>query len=95
MGGGSSLDIAKVTSILMTNRGSVERYIGMDQVPQRGLPTILIPTTAGTGSEMTNIAVLSDTENKMKKGVVDKNLFAQCAILDPGLTVGFRPMSPP
>jgi alcohol dehydrogenase class IV len=91
IGGGSSLDIAKVTAMLMTNKGSVDRYIGMDQVPKKCLPLILIPTTAGTGSEVTNIAVLSDTQNKLKKGIVSDRLFADCAILDSALTVGMPP----
>lgn len=67
-GGGSSLDISKVTSVMLTNAGPIEKYFGMELVPNPGIPLILIPTTAGTGSEVTSICILSDTQNKVKKG---------------------------
>ncbi len=86
-GGGSSLDIAKVTSALATNPGKVESYLGIDLIPNPGMPLILVPTTAGTGSEVTPIAILSDTREKLKKGVVSPYLFPEVAILDPKLTV--------
>ncbi len=91
IGGGSSLDIAKVAAILVTNTGNVKQYFGIEQVPLAGLPTVLIPTTAGTGSEVTNIAILSDEEEKLKVGIVSRHLFAQVALLDPELTVGLPP----
>ncbi len=91
LGGGSSLDIAKVTSVMLTNPGPIDRYFGMELVPESGLPLILIPTTAGTGSEMTSICVLSDTRNKVKKGIVSEHLFARVALLDPQLTLGLPP----
>lgn len=88
LGGGSSLDIAKVASILVTNSDPVSSYFGIDMVPKPGLKTILVPTTAGTGSEVTPIAILSDTEEKLKKGIVSSHLFPAAAILDPMLTLG-------
>ncbi len=88
IGGGSSLDIAKVASILTTNSDPVSSYFGIDLVPKAGLPMILIPTTAGTGSEVTPIAILSDHHEKLKKGIVSPYLFPNCAILDCELTVG-------
>jgi len=91
LGGGSSLDIAKVTSAMFTNQGPIDRYFGMGLIPEPGLPLILIPTTAGTGSEMTSICVLSDTRNKVKKGIVSEHLFARVALLDPQLTLGLPP----
>ncbi len=91
LGGGSSLDIAKLTSVMLTNPGPIDRYFGMELVPEPGLPLILIPTTAGTGSEMTSICVLSDTRNKVKKGIVSEHLFARVALLDPQLTLGLPP----
>jgi len=91
LGGGSSLDISKVTSVMMTNAGPIEKYFGMELVPEPGIPLILIPTTAGTGSEMTSICVLSDTENKVKKGIVSEHMFARMALLDPQLTLGLPP----
>jgi alcohol dehydrogenase class IV len=66
MGGGSPLDIAKVCAILATNTKPVSELFGIDMVPEAGLATILIPTTAGTGSEVTPIAILSDEHEKLK-----------------------------
>ena len=90
-GGGSSLDIAKVTSIMITNTGKIDTFFGIDLVPNPGVPVILIPTTAGTGSEVTPIAILSDTKEKLKKGIVSPTLFPEVAILDPKLTIGLPP----
>lgn len=90
-GGGSSLDIAKVTSVMLTNPGPIDKYFGMELVPDPGIPLILIPTTAGTGSEMTSICVLSDIQNKVKKGIVSEHMFARVALLDPRLTLGLPP----
>jgi alcohol dehydrogenase class IV len=91
LGGGSSLDISKVTSVMLTNEGPIEKYFGMELVPKPGVPLILIPTTAGTGSEMTSICVLSDNQNQVKKGIVSEHMFAQAAILDPQLTLALPP----
>ncbi len=88
VGGGSALDIGKVAAILVTNVDGVTSYFGIDLVPKRGLPTIAVPTTAGTGSEVTPIAILSDHEDKLKKGIVSPYLFPTVAVLDPELTVG-------
>jgi alcohol dehydrogenase class IV len=90
-GGGSSLDIAKVTSIMITNTGKIDSLFGIDLVPNPGVPVILIPTTAGTGSEVTPIAILSDTKEKLKKGIVSPTLFPEVALLDPKLTIGLPP----
>lgn len=90
-GGGSSLDIAKVTSILLTNSGKIDGLFGIDLVPNPGIPVILVPTTAGTGSEVTPIAILSDTKEKLKKGIVSPFLFPEVAIVDPRLTIGLPP----
>ncbi len=86
IGGGSALDIAKVAAVLAANNGALESYIGVDLIPARGLKTILVPTTAGTGSEVTHIAILSDHAEKLKKGIVSPHLFPDVAILDPALT---------
>ena len=91
VGGGSSLDIAKVTSIMITNTGKIDSFFGIDLVPNSGVPVILIPTTAGTGSEVTPIAILSDTKEKLKKGIVSPTLFPEVAIVDPKLTIGLPP----
>jgi len=91
LGGGSSIDTAKVTSIMMTNEGKVGDFFGIDLIPQRGLPKIAIPTTAGSGSEVTPIAILSDVKEKLKKGIVSPFLFPDVSILDPVLTIGLPP----
>jgi alcohol dehydrogenase len=90
-GGGSSLDIAKVAAVMLTNEGDLAQFFGIDLIPHPGLPVILIPTTAGTGSEVTPIAILSDTREKLKKGIVSPYLFPEVALLDPQLTVGLPP----
>lgn len=87
-GGGSALDISKVTAVMFTNAGPIDEYFGMELVPKPGLPLVLVPTTAGTGSEMTSICVLSDTKNDVKKGIVSEHMFASAALLDPELTLG-------
>lgn len=87
VGGGSSLDISKVTSVMLTNGGQIDSYFGMELVPNPGLPLILMPTTAGTGSEVTSIAVLSDTRNNVKKGIVSEHMYARVVMLDPELTL--------
>ncbi len=88
IGGGSSLDIAKVTAVMAANEGPIGSYFGIDLVPRPGLKKILIPTTAGTGSEVTPIAILSDDAEKLKKGIVSPHLLPETALLDPELTLG-------
>ena len=91
LGGGSPIDIAKTSAIMFKNEGSIIDYCGIDLVPKPGLPSIMIPTTAGTGSEVTPIAILSDEDEKLKKGVVSPYLFPKTALLDPLLTLGLPP----
>lgn len=62
IGGGSALDTTKAAAVLLTNDGPISQYFGMDKVPLPLPPVILVPTTAGTGSEMTSISVLADTK---------------------------------
>ncbi len=87
-GGGSALDTTKAAAVLMSNEGPIDRFFGMNLVPSPCIPKILIPTTAGTGSEMTNISVLADTKNGGKKGVVSEFMYADVVVLDPALTIG-------
>ena len=86
-GGGSALDAAKVIACLAMNEGSVRDYIGANKIPKRGLPFILIPTTAGTGSEVSPVSVLIDEKDGNKNVVSDGKLFADVALVDPLLTV--------
>ena len=91
IGGGSPIDIAKVAAVLAVNTGDIASYFGIDLIPEPGLKTIIIPTTAGTGSEVTPIVILSDHDEKLKKGIVSPYLFPDIAILDPELTTGLPP----
>lgn len=91
IGGGSAIDIAKVAAVLAANDGEITSFFGIDLVPLPGLPLLVIPTTAGTGSEVTPIAILSDDDEKLKKGIVSPYLFPTVALLDPELTVGLPP----
>ncbi|MCK4436485.1 iron-containing alcohol dehydrogenase [bacterium] len=91
LGGGSAMDVAKAASVLATNEGKASDYQGLDKVPEPGLPKIMIPTTAGTGSEVTFTAVLSNKEPKGKGGINSPYLFPELAILDPLLTLSMPP----
>ena len=86
LGGGSSIDVAKMTAVRMKHGGEIKNYFGIDKIPGRGLPTILIPTTAGTGSEVSKFAIFDDREAKTKLGAVSRHLIADLALLDPELT---------
>jgi alcohol dehydrogenase class IV len=86
-GGGSSLDVAKGASLLASNPGNVLDYCGMDLIPKRGLPKILVPTTAGTGSEVTRVFVVTDKRDNMKKVVYSNYAISDLALVDPMLTI--------
>ena len=91
IGGGSALDTTKAAAVLLTNDGPISQYFGMDKVPLPLPPVILVPTTAGTGSEMTSISVLADTKKGGKWGVVSDHMYADAVLLDPELTLGLPP----
>lgn len=87
VGGGSSLDVAKVTAALTREQGSVKQYFGHGRIPKKGISMILIPTTAGTGTEVAIGAVVSDHQERLKKGILSPYLLCDVAILDPELSV--------
>ncbi|RFU70918.1 iron-containing alcohol dehydrogenase [Peribacillus saganii] len=91
VGGGSAIDIAKAASVMATNSGSIDNYFGVNLVEVPGLPLIAIPTTAGTGSEVTNISILSDKKEKVKKGIVSPYLLPDTAIVSPVMTLTCPP----
>ena len=91
VGGGSSLDTAKAACVLATNPGSVLEYAGIDMVPKRGIPCVLVPTTAGTGSETTRVLVMTDEAVNTKKVVYSDFLLPDLAVLDPMLTLSVPP----
>lgn len=89
LGGGSSIDMAKVVALLVAYGGHpLDYYGGENQIPGAIAPLVAIPTTAGTGSEVTSVAVLTDVENNLKVGISDNYLRPTVALLDPELTLG-------
>jgi alcohol dehydrogenase len=87
VGGGSCLDMAKCVALLLTHGGRPQDYFGDLLVPGPILPLIAVPTTAGTGSEVTPVAVLSDAERALKVGISSPHLIPLTAICDPELTM--------
>ncbi len=87
LGGGSCMDLAKLVSLLFTHGGPVSQFYGEMKVPSVCRPVIAIPTTSGTGSEVTPVAVLGDDERELKIGVSSPFLIPAVAICDPELTV--------
>ena len=87
LGGGSNMDLAKITATVLAHGGSPRDYAGDDKIPGPIAPLICMPTTAGTGSEVSAAAVLTDTENKIKVGILSNYLRPRVAIVDPLLTV--------
>jgi alcohol dehydrogenase class IV len=91
IGGGSAMDVAKAIAILATNKGSAVDYLGLNKIPKQGLPKIMIPTTAGTGSEVTFTAVFVRKNLKKKEGMNSPYLYPELALLDPELTLSLPP----
>ncbi|MDO4269757.1 MAG: iron-containing alcohol dehydrogenase family protein [Eubacteriales bacterium] len=92
LGGGSSLDCAKAAAVTAYSGKSVRAFhSGGEKIAAPGLPVVAIPTTAGTGSEVTNVAVLSDPEKGSKAPMASEHMFAKLAIVDPALTLSVPP----
>ena len=91
VGGGSAMDVAKVIGVMLTNPGNVRDYAGMGKIGKPGAPVIAIPTTSGTGSELTIWSVLSEKEKQQKFGVGSVLNCARIALLDPELTMSLPP----
>jgi alcohol dehydrogenase len=87
IGGGSAMDVAKAIAVLVTNKGSAVDYLGLNKVSRPSLPKIMIPTTAGTGSEVTFTAVFVRKSLKKKEGMNSPYLYPELALLDPELTL--------
>ncbi len=87
VGGGSAIDIAKAVSGATASKADISELFGTDQISVKGAPIIAIPTTAGTGSEVTNIAILSDKKAQLKKGIVSDHILPDVAIVSPEMTV--------
>ena len=91
VGGGSALDIAKAISILLTNHGKAEDYLGLGKIKKPGVPKIMVPTTAGTGAEVTFTAVFINEKTRSKGGMNGDPLYPEAALLDPELTRSLPP----
>lgn len=85
LGGGSPMDVAKATGVLATYGGKITDYEGLYKVPGPIVPIIAIPTTAGTGSEVTASAVITDEERNYKMSVISYEMLPKYAVLDPEL----------
>ncbi|MDP6444286.1 MAG: iron-containing alcohol dehydrogenase [Pirellulaceae bacterium] len=91
LGGGSNMDLAKITSIVAQHGGTPHDYFNFNNVPGPVLPLICVPTTAGTGSEVSHAAVLTDTENEIKVSTLSQFLRPSLAVVDPELTYSCPP----
>ncbi len=91
VGGGSAMDVAKAIAVLAAHKASAVDYLGLNKVPGPGLPKIMIPTTAGTGSEVTFTAVFVRKNLKKKEGMNSPYMYPELALLDPELTLTLPP----
>lgn len=91
IGGGSCLDAAKVIALLLSHGGKPSDYYGEFKVPGPILPLVAVPTTSGTGSEVTPVAVISDPDRLVKVGISSPHLIPHTAICDPELTYSCPP----
>lgn len=85
VGGGSAMDAAKAIGLLAENGGDIRDYFGADRVKKPLPPLIAIPTTCGTGSEVTQYTVITDTQKKFKMGIGSPHIVPRLAIVDPAL----------
>jgi len=91
IGGGSTIDMAKLLAISGSIEGSVRNYIGTNLIDKLGIPLIILPTTSGTGAEVTPNAIVKDKKKEWKKGIVSPYLIPDLVILDPELTFSVPP----
>jgi alcohol dehydrogenase len=92
LGGGSVIDVGKAAGLLLSHGGRYADYQwGGQPITKPILPLVAVPTTAGTGSEVTKVTVIEDEETRFKKGVLSPHLFARAAVLDPALTLSLPP----
>ncbi|MDO8210224.1 iron-containing alcohol dehydrogenase [Conexibacter sp. CPCC 206217] len=91
LGGGSCIDLAKLVALGLSHPGPLDAFYGEKGVPGPVLPLVAVPTTAGTGSEVTPVAVLGDPERELKVGISSRELIPWAAVCDPVLTHGAPP----
>ena len=91
VGGGSNMDLAKIIAAALPNGGRFRECAGYNKFPQLPLPLACVPTTAGTGSEVSHAAVLTDTDNQLKISFQSQSLRPRLALVDPKLTLSCPP----
>ncbi len=92
IGGGSAMDVAKIVAVLLVEEVPLRDLLtGKVKIARRGVPTLMVPTTAGTGSETTPNSIILVPEDELKVGIVSPKLMPDCVILDPELTIGLPP----
>jgi alcohol dehydrogenase class IV len=91
LGGGSNMDLAKLAAVLLKHGGSPRDYIGDNKIPGPIFPLICVPTTAGTGSEVSAATVITDTDNHIKVGILSNYLRPTAAVVDPLMTLSCPP----
>jgi alcohol dehydrogenase len=93
LGGGSSLDAAKAIALLATNPGTIEEYEGKHTYTHPPLPMVAVPTTCGTGSEVTWVSVITDIQRNFKMSIKGPHMFPRAAVLDPDVLISLpRPL---
>ncbi|SCL94706.1 iron-containing alcohol dehydrogenase family protein [Sporanaerobacter sp. PP17-6a] len=92
LGGGSPMDVSKAVGVLATYGGEITDYEGYEKVPGKIIPIIAIPTTAGTGSEVTRTSVVTDKSRNYKFAVISSTMIPSFAILDPELIMSLSPI---
>lgn len=83
VGGGSAIDAAKAIALLATNEGSIVQYEGVDNILHPLPPMVMVPTTAGSGSEVSQFSIIVDSARKVKMAIISKSLIPDIAIIDP------------
>lgn len=92
IGGGSVMDTAKLVAMLLNNDVELKDIVdGKKVFTKRGVPTLMVPTTSGTGSEATPNAIVLIPERELKVGIIDEKMLPDCVILDPKMTIGLPP----
>jgi alcohol dehydrogenase class IV len=87
VGGGSPMDAAKAIAVLSANPGKIGDFMGANKIPNPGAPLIAIPTTAGTGSEVTPFTIITDTARDVKMLIASPHIFPRAALVDPLMTL--------
>ncbi len=86
-GGGSAMDVGKAVAVLAAHQGSIRDYEGLGKIPGPAVPLVCVPTTAGTGSEVTIFSVITDRQRKFKMTIGSQHVLPKMAVCDPDLTV--------